>query len=337
MKKNLILIPIVVALAVFAGWKILDINPVAPTGEHEKEGEHGHEGKKHRDGGHEDEGDPGHEGHGEAGRAELTPEKRKNAGIVVEEAGPAKIKTALSLYGKISANQERMAHVVARFPGVVKEVRKRLGDPVAKGEVLAMIESNDSLRTYGVTSELAGTVIAKDATRGEVVTNDNTIFTVADLSTVWVDLNVFRQDFELLKEGQSVQIVHSDHKKPIDAKIDYISPFGAETTQTMLARCVIPNPDGHLRPGLFVTAEVVTGEVEAPVTVKGGAIQTLEDKTVVFVEEGDAFEAREVELGTQDRERVQIVAGILPGDKYVALNSFIIKAEIGKGEAEHEH
>ena len=323
MKKQLILIPIIIAAAVFGGWKIINTKPPAPKGEHAEEGR-GH-------------GEQGHEEHGKEGHVELSAAARKNANLKIEEAGPAKIKTLLPLYGKIASNEETLAHVQPRFPGVVKEVRKRLGDKVGKGDVLAVVESNESLRTYEIKSEVAGTVIQKDVTLGEFVKNEDTIYTIADLTAVWVDLAVFREDFKKLKVGQPVEIHPGAGEEAIQDKVAYISPFGTEGTQSMLARCVVPNPDGDLRPGLFATAEIVTGEIEAPVAVKLAAIQTLKEKTVVFVEEGDAFEAREVELGARDNAFVEVLSGLLPGDKYVSENSFILKAELGKAEAEDEH
>ncbi len=315
MKKQLFLyIPLIVALAAFGGWKILHTAAPAPKGEAtEEKGEAGEEN--------------------EAPKVKLTPEARKNAHLKIEEAEAAKVKTLLPLYGKIAANEEALAHVQPRFPGIVKEVRKRLGDHVAKGEVLTIVESNDSLRSYEIKSEIAGTVIKKDIALGEFAKNEDTIFTIADLSSVWVDLSVFRQDFTRLQTGQSVRIHPGDEAESIESKVAYISPFGTEGTQTMLARCVVPNPKGDLRPGLFVTAEVATGETDAPVTVRLAAIQTLKEKAVVFVEDGDFFAAREVELGAKDSERVEILSGLLPGDKYVSDNSFILKAEIGKSEA----
>ena len=315
MKKQLfIFIPLIVALAAFGGWKILHTAAPAPKGEAaEEKGEAGEEK--------------------EAPKVKLTPEARKNANLKIEEAEASKVKTLLPLYGKIAANEEALAHVQPRFPGIVKEVRKRLGDHVAKGEVLAVVESNDSLRSYEIKSEIAGTVIKKDIALGEFAKNEDTIFSIADLSSVWVDLSVFRQDFARLQTGQSVWIHPGDDADSIETKVAYISPFGTEGTQTMLARCVVPNPKGDLRPGLFVTAEVATGEADAPVTVRLAAIQTLKEKTVVFVEDGDVFVAREVELGAKDAERVEILSGLLPGDKYVSDNSFILKAEIGKSEA----
>ena len=284
--------------------------------------------------------DSGHE-HEEKPRLELTDAQLRNAQIKIEEAGPATIKTMVAVYGKVAANEEALARVVPRFPGIVKSVKKRLGDHVERGEVLAQVESNESLKAYDVTSELAGTIVQKDITLGELVKDDKTVFTVANLETVWIDLSIFRQDFGSLAVGAPVEFHtgegHVAGQQHIKAKVDYISPFGSEGAQTMLARSVVPNPKGDLRPGLYVDGEVVTGQVEVAVAVENSALQHMEGKTVVFVAEGNAFEAREVELGTKDNERVEIISGILPGEKYAAANSFILKAELGKGEAEHEH
>ena len=264
----------------------------------------------------------------------LTEVQRKNAQLGMATAGPEKIKKMLPLFGRIEANAEHLERVVPRFPGVVRAVRKRLGDKVEKGEVLATIESNESMRSYDIVSEIVGTVIQKELTVGEFVRDDKAIFIIADLSTVWVDLNVYRQDFPLLHEGSSVWVFPDQGAESIQSTIVYLSPFGSEGTQTMLARVVIPNPKGDLKPGLFATAQVMIGEVDAPVAVKVSAPQTIKDKTVVFVKEGNAFEAREIEAGEQDGKFVEIISGLLPGDEYVAENSFILKAEIEKSEAQ---
>ncbi len=320
MKKHLfqiILIPLILAGAWYGAQRILSIEPPKPAEEEAKE-------------------EAGKEGH-----VELTPEKLKEAALGFAETAPATITNLLPVYGKIVANEEAMAHVMARFPGVVKKVNKRLGDSVQKDEVLAVVESNESLRTYEVTAPASGTIIAKDAVPGEFVKDDMGLFTIADLSSVWVDLSVFRQDFKKLAVGAVVTLHIADEDEPLIAKVDYISPFGTEGTQTMLARCIVPNKSGDLRPGLFVTAEVATGKTEAAVSVKIGAIQTLHEKTVVFVKDeddkdGDAFQAVEVKLGVKDGEHVEILEGLKPGVQYVAVNSFILKAEIGKSEAEEE-
>jgi cobalt-zinc-cadmium efflux system membrane fusion protein len=270
----------------------------------------------------------------EVGRVDLNEKKVENANLDVEVAGPAKIKATLQLYGKITLNEDTVANVSPRYPGVVKAVSKRLGDRVQKGEVLAVIESNDSLRDYQVISQISGTIIKKAVTVGEVVRDDRPIFTVADLSTVWVDFSVFPHDFRRLKEGQVVQINYADNIIATTGKITYIAPFGSENTQSMVARAVVQNLDGLLRPGLFVTAELQIEEIDVPVAVRPAAIQSVNEKTVVFVVEGTAFEAREVELGTRDESYVEVMSGLTAGDRYVAGNSFLLKAELGKGQVQ---
>ena len=271
------------------------------------------------------------------GRVEMADESRKKAGIGIETAGPAKLSIKLDLNGKIAPNEEQMTHVHPRFPGVAKQVKKRLGDQVAKGDVLAVVESNESLQTYEIKAEIAGTIIKKNVTLGEFVSGQEPIFTIADLSTVWADFSVYRQDFPLLREGQTVVLEGGPGMEKVEAKIDYISPFGSENSQTMLARATVPNKSGEWRPGLFVRGSVVTDEAEVPVAVKANALQTFRDWDVVFISVGELFEAVPVELGRRDDEWVEIKAGFKAGDKYAAENSFIVKADIGKSGATHDH
>ena len=221
----------------------------------------------------------------------MSEESRKKAGIVIETAGPATLSIKLELNGKISPNEEHMTQVIPRFPGVVKSVTKRLGDAVTKGEVLATVESNESLQTYDIKAELAGTVIKKDATLGEFVSGQEPIFTVTDLSSVWADFSVYRQDFPLLREGQTIVVEGGPGLEKAETKISYISPFGSENSQTMLARAVLPNPKGEWRPGIFVHGKVITDQAEVPIAVKASAIQTFRDWDVVFISVGELFEA----------------------------------------------
>ena len=270
-------------------------------------------------------------------RVELPSEVARNAGIVVETAGPAIIRGTLKVTGRILPNEDRLKHVVPRYPGVLKEVHKRLGDRVERDEVLAVVESNESLQPYPVKSELAGTIIEKHAAPGEFVREGSAIYLVADLSTVWVDLNIHRQDAARVKEGQIVVVGGGDDLPNARGEIAYLSPFGAENTQTFLARVVLPNPDGDWRPGLFVTGEILLQETTAPLAVKAGAVQTFREWTVVFLNEGELYEPLVVETGRRDGEWLEIVSGMDAGQRYVSENSFIIKADILKTAATHDH
>jgi membrane fusion protein, heavy metal efflux system len=271
------------------------------------------------------------------GRTTMSPEAVKNSGIVIEAAGPAKIKTTINVTGRVRANEDQMTHVIPRYPGIVQKIHKRLGDSVAKDEIVAVVESNDSLRSYDVKSSLAGTVIRKDVTQGEFVKEGEAIYTVANLSTVWVDLNIPRGEFPKLKTGQPVVISAGEGMTNATGKVSYISPFGTEETQTMLARVELPNPNGDWRPGLFVNGEIIVEESEAPVAVKASGLQTFRDWDVVFMQDGNNFEIAILELGRRDNEWVEVTSGLSAGQKYAAENSFIIKADIGKSGATHDH
>lgn len=272
-----------------------------------------------------------------ADRIRISDVKLAAAGATFAEAGPATLTNTLSFNGVLRANQETVVQVTPRFPGIVKSISKRIGEVVAKDEPVALIESNQSLTAYELKAAIAGTIIDRQISLGEYASEQKPAFVVADLSTIWVDLSIYRQDLRRVRIGDEVLIDPDDGAGDIKGSISYLSPVGASDTQTAVARVVLQNKSGRLRPGLFVTARLVLAERQVPVTVHLGAIQTFENKTVVFVREGsDKLEARPVELGDSDQKFVEIRAGISPGEKYVAENSFVVKAEMGKGEADHD-
>ncbi|MGH7819226.1 MAG: efflux RND transporter periplasmic adaptor subunit, partial [Candidatus Binatia bacterium] len=207
------------------------------------------------------------------GRTEMSAAAIASSGITIESSGPATIRTTIKANGRVVPNEDRLAHVIPRYPGIVKEVRKRLGDTIGRGDVLAVVESNQSLQPYEVKSSIAGTVIAKDVTLGEFAREGEAIYAIADLSTVWADLNVLHEDFHRLKVGQTATVETGEGIATAEGRIVYLSPFGAESTQTLLARVEIANSSGEWRPGLFVTGEIVVEEAQVPVAVKAVALQ----------------------------------------------------------------
>lgn len=270
-------------------------------------------------------------------RVTLTPEQVAAAGVTIETAGPATIREHVVLNGRIAPNEDALAHVMPRFPGVARSVHTRLGDAVARGDLLARIESNESLQTFELRAPLAGTVVAKDVSPGEFVASDRALFQIADLSTVWVDLDVYRRDFRRLRVGQRVRVDAGDGSPAAETTLSYLSPIGSVSTQTLLARAVLPNPDLSWRPGLFVTAEAEVGERTVPVAVAASALQRVRDWDVVFLNAGDLFEAQPLALGRRDATHVEVASGLAAGQRYVAAGSFILKAEAGKSGATHDH
>jgi membrane fusion protein, heavy metal efflux system len=256
------------------------------------------------------------------------------AEIELAKAAPAVLRDTLLLNGMVQANQETLVQITPRFPGVIREVRKRIGDHVEKDDVLAVVESNQSLTPYELKAALAGTIIDRQTTLGEYVSEQKSAFVIADLSTVWVDFSVHRRNLSRVKVGDQILIDPADGGPEIEAKISYVSPVGSSDTQSALARAVVPNAGQRLRPGLFATGQLTLSTKRVAVAVKSSALQTLENRTVVFVRDGEKFEARDVEIGERDPDFVEVTFGVLEGDLYAAKNSFIVKAEMAKGGVE---
>ena len=272
-----------------------------------------------------------------ADRIRISDVKLAAAGVTLAEAVSATLTDTLSFNGILRANQEAVVQVTPRFPGVAKSIQKRIGDKVGKDDLLATIESNQSLTVYELKAPIPGTVIDRQISLGEYASEQKPAFVVADLSTIWVDLSIYRQDLKRVRLNDEVLIDPDDFSGKIRGTISYIAPVGSSETQTALARIVLQNPQGRLRPGLFVTARLILAARNVAVAVRRSAIQTLENRTIVFVrEDSDKIEARPVELGDSDPEFVEIRAGLSAGEHYVAENSFVVKAEMGKGEADHD-
>lgn len=296
-------------------------------------------GEKHADGeanGHGDEHGHGEEEAGHDDEIEVTAAQRAQFDISIATAGPGELDVGLDLPGEVRPDGNRLAHIVPRFPGIVREVRSNVGDSVKTGDVLAVIESSESLAPYQLTTLLAGTVIQKHLTRGEAVDREKQAFIIADLSMVWVDASVFQKDLPHVRIGQPVRVFVTDGDLSAAGTIAYVTPVVDAPTRTATARVVLPNPQGLWRPGMFVTVRVLD-PIRAPVVVQRSAVQTIDGQTVVFVETDHGFVKRPVTVGRAGATQIEIVRGLEGGQRYAATNTFLLKAEAGKGSAEHAH
>jgi len=266
----------------------------------------------------------------------LTSEQITFAGIGLAKVSSANIRETLPLYGQIVANTEQMQSVSARFEGIITKVTKRIGEPVLKGEILANIESNDSLNVYPIKSSITGVVTERNANVGEQ-TNGRTLFKIADFSSVWGDLSVFPNEVAKLRIGQHAIIRCSAADASGEGKVIYITPFGNSTNQTTIARIQLKNPNHLLVPGHFITAEIVLSKTQVPVAISSAAVQIVAEQQVVFVQTAEGFEPRKVTLGRTDGKFIEVLQGLNVGETYVTNNSYILKSELGKEEAEHGH
>jgi len=303
-------------------------DPADTHEEHEEHEEHDHD--EHADHDEHDHDEPAD------GMVRLTANQIEAAGIRVETAGPATLREQLPLPGVIVPNAERVRDVTARFDGVLRSVARRPGDRVRAGENLATVESNESLQTYAVTAPIAGIVTARDANPGEQ-TGGRVLFTVADLATVWVEFALFPRDSARVRAGQQVRVRATGAGPVGEGEVAWVAPVGSAASQTLTARVLLDNRSGGWVPGRHVTVEVLLGDADVPVAVRNEALQTLDGQPVVFVAGQEGFTPATVRTGRQDDGQTEILAGLAPGSRYVADGSFILKAELGKGEATHEH
>jgi cobalt-zinc-cadmium efflux system membrane fusion protein len=193
------------------------------------------------------------------------------------------------------------------------------------------------LARHEVRAPIDGVVTDKRITIGESVADNIAVFEIADLSTVWVEVSVSERDLDTIKTGQLATVMATATEARASGKVSFISPLVGELTRAAKARIVLPNPGRSWRPGAPVRVEVVAAEVTVPVAVLAEAIQTVNDEPAVFGRYGDQFEARPIQTGRSDGQYVEVVKGLPAGVKYAAKNSFLIKADIGKSGASHDH
>ena len=269
------------------------------------------------------------------GRTKIGAEVAEAFGLETQVAGPVVLQETVTVYGRIMTNTERVREVSARFDGVIQSVTPSLGDTVREGQSLAKVESNESLKSYTIKAPISGVITQRDANPGEQ-TSGRQLFTITDTSSVWVDLSVFPADRARVIAGAPVAITAAIDGQPVESTIARVN-VQAEANQSVTARVVLDNPDGRFLPGTYVTAEVTVGTHPVPLAVKRTGLQAFRDFTVVYAQIGDEYEVRMLELGRQDREWIEVLGGLDPGARYVSENSYLVKADIEKSGASHDH
>lgn len=353
--------------------------------------------------------------HEEEGKIALTADQAAAAAIQVAPVSGGVLVNRVALPGVLAASSDHLARVTARVGGTVAEVRKRLGDTVAAGDVLAVIESREiadakgeflaasrtaslagttlaresrlwkqrisaeqdflqaraaseeaqirvdlarqrlsalglsdaevaglpkqptaGLRRLELRAPIAGQVTARAAVLGAAVAADAELFSIADLSTLWVEMAIPPRDLPMVRQGQAVTIAGEADAKG-EGAIVFLSPMLDAETRSARAVAEINNADGHWRPGSFVTAHLATAEQRVDILVPRDAVQEVEKEKVVFVRTPEGFEKREVALGREDADAFEVIFGLDAGTEVATVNAFALRAELGKSEAGHSH
>ena len=271
------------------------------------------------------------------GRTEIAAGTAERSGIKVQPVGPGVIADEHEVQGLLTPMEGRVAQVTARFPGPIRSLRANVGDRVRAGQVLATIESNLSLTNYSVSTPISGVVTARSASLGGVAGEGMALFDIADLSQLWVDLHIFGADAQHIQPGVPVEVTRMSDGVTVETTLERVLPGTATASQSTIARATINNADGLWRPGSAVKARITVAQQPAELVVPLASLQTMGGEEVVFVRVGDIYQAQQVEVGKRDAQQVEILSGLRKGDQVVVEESYVVKADIEKSGASHEH
>jgi membrane fusion protein, heavy metal efflux system len=345
----------------------------------------------------------------------MSDEERSALGIKVQKASPAQLNIYVSSRGKVILQPDKVAHIVPKVTGIVREVWKNIGDSVHIGELLAVMESAEmaeskanylaalqkeklarslfereeklnqkkisaeadflhalaqfeqaqidlqlaqqklyaygladteianltkqkvqDLLFYEIHSPISGEVINRDITKGEYLEGMSSIFEIANLDHVWVEIGLFPKDLSKVKLGQMVQVISPFQDNASSAKLTYISPIIQAETITTKALAELDNSTRDWRPGTLVKTNILTDTINVPLALPIDALQEIEGQNSIFVKTDKGFLMKPVKIGKRDQHLFEIISGIEPEDYCAITETFILKAELGNELAEDD-
>ncbi len=271
------------------------------------------------------------------GRTTISAEAARAGGIKSERAGPATIAELIDMAGRIEITPEGKADVRARLPGQIVWMTGRLGETVRRGQTLLRVESSHSLQTYAVPAPISGVIVEKNANVGDM-TGDRALFVIADPERLHAEFFVYPRDAERVRVGQHVALRSLSGEARLEADVEAILPTADIASQTLMAHVHLPpGAARNFRPGMGVEGSFAVASAQVPLAVRTRALQPFRDFTVVYARVGDTYEVRMLELGRQTPEWTEVLGGLEPGTDYVTDGAFLIRADIEKSGASHDH
>jgi cobalt-zinc-cadmium efflux system membrane fusion protein len=346
----------------------------------------------------------------------LTQAQIEAGNFSVVGVGGGELSKHIRVPGTIIPSGDRIARVAVRLVGTVAELRKRLGDRVEAGDVVAVIESREvadakseylaarlvfglqqtlfdrstrlfegkvlsendylrarttfedarvkietarqklftldltagqiealpqqpveSLRRQELRAPIAGRIAERRVEIGALVGREgleSELFVIVDPTVVWADLAIPPTDLDHIHEGQDITVTAGGDPSP--ATIMFVSPLLDKDTRAARVVASVDNASGKWRPGAFITADIPVDKTRAAQVVPVSALQTLKGYSVVFVRNAEGFEARKVSVGRRDARIAEITTGLSVGEQVATLNTFTLKADLGKSEIDHE-
>ncbi len=272
------------------------------------------------------------DGHSEGIHIELTQAIAERVGVVVDEVALVPVTSTITVPGIIEFNEDRLAHIIPSYPSNAVRVSVRQGQYVRAGAVLATLTNRATLSQYTITAPISGTVLTKHLIAGEVVNESDTLFTIANLGSVWAEFAVAPDRLAGLFVGTDLNIsILSLEEQSVVSKVNYISPVTDPVSHRVTVRSTLSNNGNKFRPGTYVTADIDYGEATPVVAVERDAVQNLGGETIVFVPEEDepfAYRPVEVTIGRSNSRYIEIVSGLSEHDEYISEGAFSLKAEM---------
>lgn len=269
------------------------------------------------------------------GRTEISAAVAKAMAINTEIAGPQLMHETLPVLGRLVLPPQGKSQIKARFEGEITQLMVGLGQTVRKGDVLMRVESNESLRSFAITAPMDGVVSGHFANQGEQ-TAGRTLLELTSATRLVAELAVFPSDLPRVAIGMPVALDIEGVATPFSGVISGVRPY-VNATQASIFLVDLDNSAGLLRPGQFVQAKVQVASYRVPLAVKRTGLQGFRDFTVVYAKHGEQYEVRMLVLGRVGGEWVEVLDGLPMGSEYVVDNSYIIKADIDKSGASHDH
>lgn len=207
---------------------------------------------------------------------------------------------------------------------------------LSEDEVEGLAPDQPGASLLEVRAPFSGRVVEKHATLGELVTPEENLFTLADLSRLWVWIDVYERDLAAVHLGDGVEVtVDAYPGRRFTGEVSYLGPEVAVETRTVRARIDVGNPERLLRPGMFARVRLSDPHVEAvpALVVPESAVERDGAERIVFVATGEGrYERRPVELGRTEDDRVEILSGLEAGESVVVQGGFVLKSELSRGE-----
>ena len=269
------------------------------------------------------------------GRTRIPAALARLSGIRTATAGPGAIRSYLPVNGRLRIDPNRQSRVRAPYPGIVRASLRQLGETVKQGERLLTVQNTQSLQNYTVRAPISGVITERRVQAGESTAGE-VLYQITDLSELWVELDVFSRDAGRVRPGQAVEL-KTLGGEPVSGQIAELWPIASAGSQSVRAIVRVRNEAARLRPGEAVRGRIIIGERAVELAVARDALQTFRDFDVVFARFGEQYEVRMLELGEADADWIEVTGGLKPGAEYVLENSYLIKADIEKSGASHDH